>query len=296
MEGLLDCLYKINSKPLLYEPGWSVALPGFQELNPDRLKFWDDEHISASMLAAHLDPYHDGASRTYETIDKTINHFLESQVLKPGMKILDLGCGPGLYAKRLAIAGIHVTGLDISNRSLDHARKEALDECLPIEYRCMNFLDMTYLDEFDGVLQIYGELCTFSDEKRDALLQLIHRALKKDGVFLFDVSTRNLRLKSGLKDEWYMSQGGFWRQGRHCVLQKGFDYPEQAVWLNQYAVMDDNSLCVYRNWFHDYSLNTIEQVLLSASFKVNRVWNDFTGSPYKPGDDWIALEAARREI
>ena len=30
--------------------------------------FWDDEHISKGMLAAHLDAEHDGASRKLETI------------------------------------------------------------------------------------------------------------------------------------------------------------------------------------------------------------------------------------
>ena len=69
---------------------------------------------------------------------------------------------------------------------------------LPIEYRCMDFLTMEYVDAFDAVIQVYGALCTFSDEKRDTLLRLIHRALKMM-VNLFDVTTRALRMRIGLQ-------------------------------------------------------------------------------------------------
>ena len=34
--------------------------------------FWDDEHISKGMLAAHLDAEHDGASRKLETIQSSV--------------------------------------------------------------------------------------------------------------------------------------------------------------------------------------------------------------------------------
>ncbi len=92
MRELLDNLLKINTKPLLFEPG--------------EAKFWDDPHISKSMLEAHLNPNHDASSRKPDAIDKTVKHLFESKVLKAGMKVLDLGCGPGLYAERLCGAGV----------------------------------------------------------------------------------------------------------------------------------------------------------------------------------------------
>ena len=46
--------------------------------------------------------------------------------LKPGQKILDVGCGKGflLHEFRQAVAGIEVTGLDISQYAIDNAKPE----------------------------------------------------------------------------------------------------------------------------------------------------------------------------
>ncbi|MCX7710170.1 MAG: methyltransferase domain-containing protein [Clostridia bacterium] len=278
---LFDFIKFYASKPVLFEPGES--------------KLWDDEYISKSMLDAHLNPNHDAASRKPETIDKTVQHLFASQVLKPGMRVLDLGCGPGLYAQKLCQAGVEVVGLDISERSIDYAKESAAALGLKIQYHCMNFFDMEYINEFDAVLQVYGELCTFSNERRDQLLELVHRALKKDGIFIFDVSTREQRMKAGLKNGWYMSEGGFWRPGTHLVLERGFDYPDENVWLDQYIVIDDQGTKVYRNWFHDYSLDSVTSVLAAAGFKTQYVWNDLTGNRFTEDGDWIAIGAVKEE-
>ncbi|MGE5673937.1 MAG: class I SAM-dependent methyltransferase [Mycobacterium leprae] len=240
-----------------------------------------------------MNPNHDAASRRAETIDKSVQHWFGSGLLRPGMKVLDLGCGPGLYAQRLWQAGAAVVGLDISERSLAYAREHAGASGAAIEYRCMDFLTMDYAGEFDAVIQVYGELCTFADETRDRLLQSIHRALKKDGIFLFDLSTRELRARVGVKNGWSVSEGGFWRPSRHLVLEQGFDYPEEAVWLDQYIVADDQGCKVYRNWFHDYSLESIEPVLKAAGFRIAHVWNDLTGTPFAAGGDWMAIAAVK---
>lgn len=214
--------------------------------------------------------------------------------MKTGDRILDLGYGPGLYSIRLCIEGMQVTGIDLSPRSINYACSMAEKERLDIEYICADFFDIEYEGIFDTILQVYGEICTFSDEKRDRLLSLIHRALKDSGVFIFDVSTRTLRMREGLKNRWYFSEGGFWRPGKHLVLEDGFDYPEYDTWLNQYIVAgEDGSVKTYRLWLHDYSLETISRVLEMNGFKVERVWNSLSGEQYKEGGDWIAIAAKK---
>ena len=277
MKKLIDELLRISTKPMMFEPG--------------EPKFWDDPHISKSMLEAHINQEHDMASRKKETIEKTVKHLLESKLLKPGMKVLDLGCGPGLYAERLSRAGVEVVGIDISENSIGYARRNALKAGLKIDYQHINFFDMNFNDEFDAVIQVYGELSVFSNEMRDRLLGLIRRALKKDGIFIFDVSTRVLRLKYGLKNSWYMSSGGFWRSGNHLVLEQGFDYPEEDVWLDQYIVIDEKGEKIYRNWYHDYSLESIKLPLAEAGFKIKCFWNDLTGSSFTGDGEWIAIGA-----
>jgi len=273
-------IFSQSLKPPLFEPG--------------ELHFWDDPYISKSMLEAHLNQTHDGASRRNAEIEKTVRHLITSGVLKTGDRVLDLGCGPGLYSSRLFFEGMKVTGIDLSQRSIDYARIQAERAGHNIDYICADFFNIDYEETFDAVLQVYGEICTFSDEKRDLLLSLIHRALKDNGIFIFDVSTRELRMREGLKNRWYISEGGFWRADRHLVLEEGFDYPENDTWLNQYIVMDeDGTIKVYRLWLHDYSFETISHILEKNGFKVEQAWNSLSGELYRKGGDWIAIAARK---
>lgn len=213
--------------------------------------------------------------------------------------MLDLGCGPGLYASRLAKNGMKVTGVDISKSSIDYATKSAKEKKLKIDYRHINFLDVDYRDEFDAAIQIYGEINTLSDINRDRLLAKIHRALKPEGLLIFDVSTReqfkrNVK-KSGLKNGWQINDGGFWRPGKHLILEQDFDYPENNIYLSQTIIIDENQkVSVYRLWYHDYTLESITPVLKKTGFEIVIAWNDFTGTPHKEGGDWIAIVAGKR--
>lgn len=275
---LLESLIKTSLRPPLFEPV--------------EARFWNDPYISARLLEAHLDPSHDAASRKPEIIDKEVGNLISSGTLKPGDRVLDLGCGPGLYASRIAEKGMRVTGVDISEGSLNYAIAQAKEKALYIEYRIMNFLEMDYDREFDAVLQTNGEINTFSDSVRDDLLARVHRALKPGGRLIFDATTRVLRKNTGFGNRWEISRGGLWRPGPSLVLEQGFDYPEQDVFLNQYTVIDETGTpATYRFWFHDYSLQTLRQALMYDGFKVTQVWNDLSGTPYKEGGEWLAVVA-----
>jgi SAM-dependent methyltransferase len=277
---LFECLADSIRKPNLFEKEEGL--------------FWDDPHISKSLLDAHLNPEYDGASRKLETIEKTVNNLMRSSLLKQGDTVLDLGCGPGLYSSRFCQFGMNVIGIDLSKRSIEYAQRKAEEQGLNMEYIRGSFFDIKYDGMFDRVLQVYGEICTFPNEERDRLLKIIHKALRKDGLFIFDVSTRELRKREGLKNKWHFFDGGFWHPGKHIVLEQGFDYPEHDTWVDQYTVISEEGECkTYHMWFHDYSLETITEVLANNGFQVKHIWNSLTGEEYKAGGEWIAIVAQK---
>jgi 2-polyprenyl-3-methyl-5-hydroxy-6-metoxy-1,4-benzoquinol methylase len=189
-ENLINQIKEISNKPALF--------------NKEGGNIWTEEYIARQMLQAHLNPEFDGASRRSSIIEKTVD-FLDKKILRRNSSILDLGCGPGLYAEKLCRKGHKITGIDFSENTICYAKKIAEREKLNIDYKCEDFFDLNYSEEYDDVIQIYGELDTFSDEERDRLLMLIYRALKPNGRFIFDVSTPVLRKKCGLKKNWYLS-------------------------------------------------------------------------------------------
>jgi SAM-dependent methyltransferase len=265
-----------------------------EPFTPGEPLFWDDPHISKGMLASHLNPNTAGASRRPETIDRTVAWLVETLGLREGDAVVDLGCGPGLYASRLAERGLRVTGVDYSRRSIAYATQYAGEHGLDIAYRYQDYLTLDDEGQYDAALLIYGDYCPLAPAQRSQLLANVRRALRAGGRFALDVTTRVCRKRHGLQCGWYAVDTGFWKQGPHLVLEQGFDYPEQAIYLDQYVVVEaDGTLSVYRNWFQDYTRETITAELEVGGFAVQGVWNDLTGTPYAEGGEWIGVVAQK---
>jgi SAM-dependent methyltransferase len=280
MDKLISQLIELQEKPAPFTPGEAL--------------FWDDPHISKQMLEAHLNPDWDAASRRPEIIDRSVQWLMETLELKPGDPLLDLGCGPGLYASRFARLGFHVTGVDYSRRSIEYASTYAKENDLGIAYRYENYLALKDENLYEAAFLIYGDFCPLNPEQRKRLLQNIFHALKPNGKFAFDISTREHRKKYGNKNGWYATESGFWKPGPHLVLEEGFDYPEESLWLDQYTVIEaDGKVSVYRNWFQDYTPDAITEELTEANFIVESIWGDLTGQPYAPDSEWIGIVAKK---
>lgn len=149
---------------------------------------WNDPHISAHMLVNHLDPDSSLTSRSHSFINHSAEWIISLLRLCSGDHVLDLGCGPGLYACRLARKGISMTGIDVSARSLDHARAVAVREGLPATFAQGSYLDFDLDQDFDAAILIYEDYCALSPGQRANLLGRITAPLKNGGHFLFDVT------------------------------------------------------------------------------------------------------------
>jgi len=71
-----------------------------------------------------------------------------------GKTVLDAGCGEGHNTRLLARSGARMTGVDISQRMIELARREEQREPLGIRYEVASFSDLSVLDDvsFDVVV------------------------------------------------------------------------------------------------------------------------------------------------
>jgi len=276
IEGIL----KDTEKPNLFAPAGQPI--------------WTDPHVSKQLLIAHLDPNTDAASRRPAMIDRSVAWFVDLLKLKPGTAIIDLGCGPGLYSQRLAKLGMQVTGIDFSQESITYARKQALIDELQINYRLQNYLELDEPEAFEVALLIYGDYCVLCPSDRKRLLTNVRRLLKPGGKYVVDVTTRSCRRKHGLKNGWHAGESGFWSERPHIVLEQGFDYPEELVYLDQYIVMEESgSIRIFRNWFQDFTVDMIVEELKSGGFDVIGTYGDLFGNPCSEDSDWIGVVAEK---
>lgn len=102
--------------------------------------------------------------------------------------LLDVGCGGGLLTNKLAQEGHHVTGIDLSEKSLTVAK--AHDSTKQVHYLKANAYNLPFADQsFDVVcaMDILEHV-----ELPQLLIQEASRVLKPEGLFFFHTFNRNL--------------------------------------------------------------------------------------------------------
>lgn len=259
-----------SEKPVIYEKGNSFM--------------WTDEHISKQLLDIHLNPEIDLASRKISTIRKTVKWILDSQKGKSELNILDLGCGPGLYSEIFAQEGHKVTGIDISKNSVDYAQKSAINKGFDIDYINANYLDIELeSNKYDLVLLIYADLGVLPPNDRDVLLKMIHKTLKKGGVFIFDVLNDNSLEQKLTPRNWEVVKSGFWKNSPYMALSESFLYKEQKVILYQHLIIDlGDRIKTYRFWTHFFNQEELKRMLEEHGFVNTYHRNDILPK----GDIW----------
>ena len=137
-----------------------------------------------------------------------------------------------------------------------------------------------------------GDYCVLSSNERRALLGNIKSALAPHGRLVLDVTTRACRAKHGLRNRWYAKNKGFWSDRSHIVLEQGFDYPDQAIYLDQYIVISEGgSFRVFRNWFQDFTAESIRAEIEEGGFRVTGIYGDLMGHPLTEDSEWIGVVA-----
>ena len=71
--------------------------------------------------------------------------------LEPGMRVLDVGCGPGRHAHALGERGIAVHGVDISQRFVDLARQDAP---AGVTFERLDARSLPFDGEFDAAISL----------------------------------------------------------------------------------------------------------------------------------------------
>ena len=120
-----------------------------------------------------------------KTMRESSAAIIHSLNIKPGMEVLDVGCGDGDTAIPAAKLGANVTGVDISSRLVKAANLRAKEEgvaenCKIIEGDAMELKDQQD-ESFDFVISVFGAM--FAPRPNDVAKQLV-RVTKKGGQII----------------------------------------------------------------------------------------------------------------
>ncbi len=147
------------------------------------------------------------------------------EMIRPGMKILDLGCGPGLLAAEAAKKGAFVVGIDADKKMLQLAREKTSKLDNPPEFIEEDVLTLGEFTDyeitqgrkeegFDSNVIPEGEydlivstflLSELKPPQRQLFMHIVQTHLKKEG--LFAIASETLPLKSSDRRKFRKNRG-----------------------------------------------------------------------------------------
>jgi 2-polyprenyl-3-methyl-5-hydroxy-6-metoxy-1,4-benzoquinol methylase len=109
--------------------------------------------------------------------------------LRPGERVLDAGCGNGLYSRRLAAMGADVVAFDFSSELIERARERTTEHAERIEYLVLDATDEAALltlgeRRFDAAI---CQMALFDIADIQPLMSALARLLRPGGRLVFSV-------------------------------------------------------------------------------------------------------------
>jgi len=263
-------LAAMMQRPALYEKGTAM-----------QTEIWTDEHISKGMLEAHLDPELDAATRSHDHVKEIIKWIGAVAPADKYPALLDLGCGPGIYAELFNKAGYAVTGMDFSKRSIAHAQNSAKEKGLSIKYHFQDYLTLDFVAQFDVITLIYYDFGVLSAEERAILLIKIYTALKPGGLLIFDVYTPQHLAERAESSSWeYEGKESFFSSHPHVCLSSFLLYEEKHTFCERYIIITEQEMKSINIWEHTFTKDELVQDLSVAGFSVSGIYGNTTGAEY----------------
>jgi len=237
---------------------------------------WTRPHLARKMLEYHLSQDTDHSSRRIVEIERIVA-WLDDQLDLTGKRIIDLGCGPGLYTQRMADCGAEVTGVDFSAVALDYARTRATGN---VHYIEADYLVDALPDDFDVATLIYYDFCALAPGDRARLLGRIHDLLEPGGLLALDLAgpgafaevADRVIIEPRLMD-------GFFAAGDYVGIHRTDVYEDEELSLDRFAVFERDEAWVIWNWVQYFTPERAAAELNDAGFMVRAVTGGLDGTP-----------------
>lgn len=253
----------IDEWPVPFDPAWELD--------------WSRPDYARRLLQEHLDQTHDGASRRAPVVAQHVRR-LRALLPRPPARLLDAGCGPGLYASRLAAAGYDVTGVDVNAAALRHARATAPPRSRgALRYRRAELLAMPEpATPYDAALLIYYMLEAFPEKEQPRVLKQVASTLRPGATAIVEMRLQPDQLP-GRISWWDVLDRSVLSDRRHVLLGDGsYDRRRHTYVLREIAIHGDGSITGQQTSAWLCPFDRIPSLFRRGGFEVTRIFDGWT--------------------
>jgi SAM-dependent methyltransferase len=200
----------------------------------------------------------------------------------PSARLLDVGCGRGRHARAFARRGYRVTGIDLSEKAIQAARRRADEEDLAIDFRRQDMREPMGTGAFDGAVNLFSSFGYFDhDEEHQQVIQHVAEALRPSsgpgGFFVQDFMNadqvraslvpESTRTEDGLQiDERRWIEDG--RINKEITLRPGGDGARSEA------------PSTFRESVRLLELDDFRRFYERAGLRLESTFGDYDGTPY----------------
>lgn len=260
---------------------------------------WNEPGFSRRMLHEHLSQEHDHASRRVTTIQKHVEWIHHEVLSGRPARILDLGCGPGLYSNQLAKLGHECTGVDFSPASIEYAREYAQKTHLDCSYHLQDIRVAELASSYDLAMFIFGEFNVFTLPDAERILNKVQAALCPGGALLLEVHTFDAVHQMGLQPcSWYSATSGLFSDRPHLCLRENFWDADQSVATQRYFIVDAQTSQVtrYAASTQAYEQDQYLDMLKKCGFRDSAFYPSLIGEIDPSQSDFYVILARKPEV
>jgi SAM-dependent methyltransferase len=201
--------------------------------------------------------------------------------LEPGMRILDVPCGTGRIATRLASRGYEVVGIDRTERFLEEARARNDG----VRYERADMRDALPVGGFDAAVCFWGSFGYFDHDGDLAQAKAAAGALKPGGRFLIDTPSLETILPRFAERSWFEVEGT-------VVLEERVFHAGAGRVETTWTFLRDGERAEHPAWMRVYSLRELTDLLGEAGFTAFEAMDDDL-EPFALGAHRLWLVATR---
>jgi ubiquinone/menaquinone biosynthesis C-methylase UbiE len=198
----------------------------------DAIADWYDEYVRTQPLLA-------------EVVLPAVLRMIEAADNPRDREVCDLACGQGVVARELARRGACVTGVDVSERLLEIARRETVEAAHPIAYR----LDDAQMGRTLADAGCDGAVCCMAlmdIPDLDASLRTVARILRPGGWFVVAVTHPYVQMPDS---RWATRMDGSTTREAGDYFAEGFWWPAGAPGVRGRVGAHHRTLSTYLNAF-----------------------------------------------
>ena len=191
-----------------------------------------------------------------------IEFFLQSAGLRPGSRVLDVGCGDGAHALALAQRGYGVTGVDLSASQL--ARAEHARDMIGANVAFLkgDMRDLPVAGPYEGIVCLGTSFGYYDDEENRAVLRALGALLAPGGRLMLQVFNRDHIIGRLPTRSWWQGQG--------CLVldEAQMNFFTNRLAVHRTVVFEDGRQFEHRMQIRGYNAHELGRMCVEAGLRV----------------------------